>query len=155
SAMLDDLQVTLNGTNMLNRVRVENGALLLEPNLAANEVIDVQVGFKSRGLSYWYFQVREPREVRDFELVLRLPDLPKAKLNYPEGCMTPTAIVAIKDGNGSELTYQLDRAICGKGMGIEMPKLPQPGETTGAFLGVAEKSWVLVFASLLLGLTLN
>jgi hypothetical protein len=65
--MLDDLAVTLNGTNMLDVLRVENGALGLEPDFPKGEAMDFQVAFKSRGLSYWYFQVREAREVRDFE----------------------------------------------------------------------------------------
>lgn len=154
SAMLDDLAVTMNGTNALDLVRVENSALVLEQDFPKDETMEFRVAFKSRGLSYWYFQVREAREVRDFELQLKLPDLAKSKLNYPEGCMTPTEIAPTKDGRGSVLTYRLDRAICSKGMGIELPKLPQPGETTGAVLDEAEKGWVLLFAAAVLAFTL-
>jgi hypothetical protein len=39
-------------------------------------------------------------------------------------------------------------------MGIELPNLSQPGETTGAVLAEAEKGWVLLFAAVILGLTL-
>ena len=154
SSMYDDLAITVNGTNELNNLRVENGALVLEQELAQGATADLQIAFKSRGLSYWYFQIRQPREVRDFELLLRLPDLPKSKLNYPEGCMTPTEIKPTDDGHGSTLAYRLDHAICNKGMGIELPTLSQPGETTGAVLAEAEKGWVLLFAAVVLGLTL-
>ena len=149
SAMFDDLSVTCNGTNALPRLQIENGALVLEQDFAKGETLDVRVAFKSRGLSYWYFQVREPREMRDFELKLVLPDLAKSKLNYPEGCMTPTEIAT--EGNGCALTYRLDRAICNKGMGVSMPKLTQPGETTSAVLAEAGRGWVLLFVALVLG----
>ncbi len=154
SSMYDDLAVTLNGTNELDGLRVESGALVLEQDLAEGETAQLQISFKSRGLSYWYFQIRQPREVRDFELLLKLPDMPKSKLNYPEGCMTPTDITPTDDGHGSVLAYRLDHAICNKGMGISLPTLSQPGETTSAILAEAEKGWVLLFAAVLLGLTL-
>jgi hypothetical protein len=93
-------------------------------------------------LSDWYFQVREPREIRDFILTLNLPDLPKGKLDYPEDCMTPTQIEPANDSLGCALT--------GKGMGIALPKLPQPGAATRAVLGEADDAWQLVFAVLVL-----
>jgi hypothetical protein len=154
SSMYDDLAITLNGTNELDALQVESGALVLEQDLAQGETANLQIVFKSRGLAYWYFQIRQPREVRDFELLLNLPDLPKSKLNYPEGCMTPTEIKPTEDGHGCTLAYRLDHAICNKGMGIELPSLSQPGETTGAVLAEAEKGWVLFFAAVVLGLTL-
>jgi hypothetical protein len=137
----------------MGRLQVRDGALTLEQPLTASETFDLEIAFKSRGLAHWYFQVREPREIRDFKLTLRLPDLPKERLNYPEGCMTPTEIA--ESGGGTVLTYTLDRALSSKGMGVEMPKQKQPGETTDAMLAQTEKSWVLLFAALLLGLTLG
>jgi hypothetical protein len=151
-AMYQDLTFTLNGTNALPRLRVADGALVLDQGLRGGETLDVEISFKSRGLNHWYFQVRESREVRDFELLLRLPDLAPGKLNYPESCMTPTEITPA--GKGSVLAYRLDRALCNKGMGVAMPKLKQPGELTGAVLAEAEKGWVLLFAAVVLGGTL-
>jgi hypothetical protein len=105
-------------------------------------------------MSFWYFQVKEAREIRDFTLTLTLPDLPKARLNYPEGCMTPTAIKSTANNQGCVLTYRLDHAISSKGMGISLPTLPQPGATTNAVLDEVERGWLLIFAMLVLGLTL-
>src|ERR1039457_4121592 len=68
--------------------------------------------------------------------------------------MTPAEIKPADDGRGCTLAYRLDHAICNKGMGIELPSLSQPGETTGAVLAEAEKGWVLLFAAGVLGLTL-
>jgi len=152
SAIYDELAVGLNGASVRDRLRIRDKALELELPLKPGEELQYEIRFKSRGLSYWYFQVREPREIRDFELKLALPDTPRKKLNYPEGCMTPSEIV--ESGQGSVLTYRLDRALSQKGMGIEVPKLTQPGELASAVLDEVRKGWLLLFAGLLLGSTL-
>jgi hypothetical protein len=120
----------------------------------ANEPLDLAIAFKSRGMSFWYLQVKEAREIRNFNLMLNLPDLAKSRLNYPEGCMTPTDIKPTADNLGSILTYRLDHAISSKGMGIALPALPQPGAETSAVLAEVERGWLLIFAMLVLGLTL-
>jgi hypothetical protein len=135
-------------------VQIREGALILARDVQPNETLEFQLAFKSRGMSHWYFQVREAREVRDFTLTLTLPDLPKDRLNYPEGCMTPTGIQPTPDGQGSVLAYRLDHALSNKGMGVALPQLPQPGATTNAVLAEIERSWVLLFAMLALSLTL-
>lgn len=154
SAMYDDLAVRLNSTNVLDRLRVRNNALEFEQPLKTGEEFDCDVSFKSRGLQHWYFQVRDPREIRDMELTLALPDTARKSLNYPEGCMTPTEITDTPDHKGVTLAFRLDRALSNKGMGIQLPQPKQPGELTGAVLGEVRKGWVLLFAALLLGLTL-
>jgi hypothetical protein len=153
-AMYDDLSATLNGKDVLPQMQLKDGALLLPRDLKPNETLDLSIAFKSRGMSFWYFQVKEAREIRDFTLTLTLADLPKARLNYPEGCMTPTAIKPTANNQGCVLTYRLDHAISSKGMGISLPTLPQPGATTNAVLDEVERGWLLIFAMLVLGLTL-
>ncbi len=153
-AMYDALSATLNGRDVLPQMQINSGSLVLSRDLVPNESMDFSIAFKSRGMSSWYFQVCEPREIRDFTLALRLPDLPRAKLNYPEGCMTPTEIKPTPDGQGSLLTYRLDHALSNKGMGIVLPELPQPGATTNAVLGEIEHAWLLLFALLVLSFTL-
>lgn len=154
-AMYNDLYATLNGKDVLALMELKDGALNLPRELKPGESLDIKMGFRSRGMSYWYMQVKESREIRDFILTLTLPDLPKAHLNNPEGCMTPTDIKPTADGLGSILTYRLDHAISGKGMGIALPAPTQPGERTNAVLGETERSWLLIFALLVMGLTLT
>jgi hypothetical protein len=153
-AMYDDLTATLNGNDILPQMQIKDGALLLARDVKANEPLDLAIAFKSRGMSFWYLQVKEAREIRDFTLSLNLPDLPKSRLNYPEGCMTPMTIKPSSDNQGSILTYRLDHAISDKGMGIALPALPQPGADTSAVLAEVERGWLLIFAMLVLGLTL-
>ena len=153
-AMYDGLVATLGGKDVLPQMEIKDGSLVLEHDVQPNEGMNFHIAFKSRGLSSWYFQVREAREIRDFALTLNLPDLPKTKLNYPDGCMTPTKVEPTKDGQGCVLTYRLDHALTDKGMGISLPQLPQPGETTRAVLNKTDDAWLLVFAVLVLSLTL-
>jgi hypothetical protein len=152
--MYDDLSATLNGTDVLPQMQLKDATLTLARELQPNETFDFRISFKSRGVSFWYFQVREAREIRDFLLTLTLADLPKAKLNYPGGCMTPTDIQSTADAQGSTLTFHLDHAISNQGMGIALPSLEQPGEITNAVLGETERAWLFIFAMLALTLTL-
>ena len=153
-AMYDGLTATLNGQDVLPRMQIRDGSLVLARELQPDEAMDFRIAFKSRGLSHWYFHVGEPREIRDFTLTLALTDLPRARLNYPDGCMTPTDVKPSPDGQGSVLTYRLNHALTDKGMGIALPQLPQPGETTRAVLGETERAWLLLFAMFVLSLTL-
>lgn len=153
-AMYDDLSATINGKDVLPLMQLKDATLILARELKPNEALDFKISFKSRGVSFWYFQVREAREIRDFLLTLTLPDLPQAKLNYPGGCMTPTEIRPGTNTQGCVLTFRLDHAISNQGMGIALPSLPQPGETTNAVLGETERAWLFIFAMLTLTLTL-
>jgi len=154
TAMYHDLTATLNGVDVLPQMQLKNSTLLLARELQPHEVLDFKISFKSRGVSFWYFQVREAREIRDFLLTLTLPDLPATRLNYPGGCMTPTAIQPTADAQGSVITFQLDHAISNQGMGVALPSLPQPGATTSAVLAETERAWLFNFAMLTLTLTI-
>ena len=153
-AMYDGLVATLNGRDVLPDMQIKDASLVLERPVTPGEVLDFRIAFKSRGLSSWDFQVREAREIRDFTLTLTLPDLPRAKLNYPDGCMPPNDIKPTKDNLGSVLTYHLDHALTDKGMGIALPQLAQPGATTRAVLNQTENAWLLILASLGLSMTI-
>jgi hypothetical protein len=133
-------------------MQFKDGALLLARDVKANEPLELAISFKSRGMTYWYMQVKEPREIRDFNFILTLPDLPRAHLNVPEGCMTPTSIKATSNNRGTILTFHLDHAISNKGMGIALPSVSQP-ELTSAVLAEVERGWLLVFATLVFSLT--
>jgi hypothetical protein len=154
TGIYDDLTAVLNGKDVLPQMQLKDGTLLLARDVKANEALDLTVSFKSRGMSWWYFQVREPREIRDFVFALNLPDLAKSHLNFPEGCMTPTAINISPDKRGTILSFRLDHAISAKGMGIALPTVAQPGETTSAVLSEVERGWLLIFGMLIFGLAL-
>ena len=68
--------------------------------------------------------------------------------------MTPTGIRPTADHQGCVLTFRLDHAISSQGMGVALPSLPQPGETTNAVLAETERAWLLIFAMVALTLTI-
>ena len=68
--MYDDLSATLNGKDVLPLMQLKDAALILPRELKPGETLDLKIGFKSRGMSSWYLQVKEPREIRDFTLLL-------------------------------------------------------------------------------------
>jgi hypothetical protein len=152
SGMYNDLIATLNGKDVLPQMQLKDGVLLLNREWDDGENLDLKIAFTSRGMSSWYFQVREPREIRDFTLTLTLPDIPKSRLNNPEGCMSPTAVKPTADKLGSVLTYRLDHAISSKGMGVALPPPPQPGATTSGVLAETERAWLLIYATMIFGL---
>jgi hypothetical protein len=154
TAMYDNLIATLDGDDILPSVQLSGGAMVLTRTVTPGEELDLAVSFKSRGMSSWYFQVREAREIRSFNLVMTLPDQPKARLNYPEGCMTPTQITNTTDRQGSILNYRLDHALSNKGMGIALPTIPQPGASTTSILCEVERGWLFTYSMLILGLVL-
>src|SRR5204862_4565799 len=86
-AMYDAISATLNGRDVLPQMQLKNASLVLNYDLKPNEPLTLEISFTSRGMSYWYFQTKDSQETRDLILTLNLPDLPKAKLNYPGGCM--------------------------------------------------------------------
>ena len=154
SMVANDLAVNLNGQSALGQLEIKDGTLLLGFDVKKGWTGDLDIQFKSRGVSFWYFQVSEARVIRDFTLTLHLPDLPKDRLNYPEGCMTPTRIDPTTDGRGCNLTYQLGNAVSSKGMGIALAQPLQPGKTMNAVLAESSTAWTLLFAALVSGLTL-
>src|ERR1019366_7413667 len=151
SGIYNDLVVKLDHTSALDQVDIEDSVLVLALDIQKGWEADYEIAFKSRGMAEWYFQVQEPRVIRDFSLLLHLPDLARAHLNHPEGCMTPTAIAPTADGKGSDLTYRLGQAVTSKGMGIALTKPEQPGQATNAVLAETDKGWWLLFAALVLG----
>ena len=82
------------------------------------------------------------------------PDVSRCSGHEPDSISWTERGRLTADNLGSILTYRLDHAISGKGMGIALPTLPQPGATTNAVLAETERGWMLLLAALLLGLTL-
>jgi hypothetical protein len=87
----------------------------------------VLITYASRGMDYFYYQIPVQREIKNFSLTLTVDRLPVSLLNYPDGVITPTQIEPTADGNGSILTWELDRAITVAGMGVALVQPEQPG----------------------------
>lgn len=110
----------------------------------------VLVSYSSRGMDTFYYQIPVQREIKDFVFTLTVDRLPVSLLNYPEGIITPTEIHATDDGQGSVLTWRLDRAITVAGMGVALIQPEQPGAKVLRVLQISPYALTLLGAMLAL-----
>ena len=116
------------------------------------EEIPVHMRYKSRGMESWRYDIPAPHEIRDFRMVMSLPEVARDRLDYPEGCLTPTEITTGSEGRGTVLTWTLDRAITTRGMGVELPGATQPGELVARVLKHAWRGAMLLLVGLVVSL---
>lgn len=110
----------------------------------------VNITYLSRGMDYFYYQIPLQREIKDFVFTLTVDRLPVSLLNYPDGVITPTAIQPTNNGNGSILTWKLDRAITVAGMGVALLPPDQPGAQVLRVLIISPYALTLLGAMLAL-----
>ena len=144
-----DFQVLVDGRDFSDRLNFNDNKVEWSIPMAAGQESTIQVHYTSRGMETWYYQISEAREIRDFKLVIDLPDVPKERLNYPEECLTPTQVTP--RGNGTVLTWVLNRAVTTRGMGVELPAPRQPGNLVAGMLQYSWRGGML----LLVGLTVS
>ncbi|MFQ6133359.1 MAG: hypothetical protein ACE5R4_15055 [Armatimonadota bacterium] len=143
-----DFQVLVDGEDYSEHLSFRGNDVYWSMPMPPGRQVTVEVSYKSRGMETWYYQIPEAREVRDFELVMHLPDVPRERLNYPEGCLTPTEIKDRAEGEGSVLTWSLDHAITTRGMGVALPDAPQPGNQVARVLQYAWRGGMLLLVGL-------
>ena len=114
------VRVLVDGHELGPDLRVEGEALRWERTMAPGDAVTVTIGYATRGVEHFYYQIPVPREIRDFTLAMRVADLPLADVNYPEGCLTPSVID--EDGEDVVLRWELDRSLTTAGMGIALPR---------------------------------
>jgi hypothetical protein len=130
--LYEDLQVMVDGALLGPALRVDADALRWEMQMEPGERHTIDIAYATRGVEHVYYQIPEPREIRDFALTLHVAGLAVADLNYPEGCLTPTEIEG--DTDGVTLRWQLDHALTTAGMGLALPRPTQPGRAVGEVL---------------------
>jgi hypothetical protein len=145
--MFTNLRVTVDGKDWSDRIALQWSDIVWSQKMAPHQELRVIVSYRSRGMESYYYQIRKPREIRDFLLTMRLPDVPRRRLNYPEGCMTPTRITSIEGGKGSMLEWKLDRAITTRGMGVALPEAQQPGGQVARVLDKAPRAAMLLLVT--------
>lgn len=111
---------------------------------------EIVIRYSSRGMDYFYYQIPLQREIKNFQLTLTIDRLPVSQLNYPDRVITPTDIKSTNDGEGSILTWKLDRAITIAGMGVALPQPEQPGAQVLRVLVIAPYALTLLGAMLAL-----
>ncbi len=149
----DELRVLVDGSELGAELRVEGEALRWQRTMKPGDAVTVTIGYATRGVEYFYYQIPVPREIRDFTLAMRVVGLPLADVNYPEGCLTPSAID--EDGDDVVLHWELDRSLTTAGMGIALPRPVQPGADVGSVLGRSPYALMLLVGAVCLTLLVD
>ncbi|MBN2503415.1 MAG: hypothetical protein JXB38_21745 [Anaerolineales bacterium] len=122
-----DFMITMDDEDISTQLRFAQDLVWWVVQMKPHQQSTVVVSYNSRGMDYFYYYIPTQREIKDFEFVLTVDRLPVSLLNYPEGVLTPTSIQATNNGQGSILTWKLNRAITTTGMGVALLQPEQPG----------------------------
>jgi hypothetical protein len=125
--LYDELVVQEDGADISRDLRFSSRGIEWVRHLQPGERHVVHVRYATRGVEYFYYQVPERRELKDFVLAMNVHGLAIDDVNYPERCLTPMSVEPSEDGTGTTLTWTLDRSVTTAGMGVALPTPIQPG----------------------------
>ena len=143
--LFENLIIQMDDRDLSADLRFASDVISWTSVMQPHQESEIVITYSSRGMDHFYYQIPVQREIKNFVLTLTIDRLPVSLLNYPDGVITPTNIQATEDGNGSILTWELDRAVTVAGMGVALPQPTQPGAQV---LRVLVLSW---YAMTLLG----
>jgi hypothetical protein len=153
NGLFDRLAVKVDGQEVRG-LRYAGGSLLWSRAMAPGEGLKVEVGYESRGLEYFRYL---PGNLREKYLVaLGLRGVPRERLNFPIGAMSPNDDLARLAGDDYTLHWDLSRAVTNFSIGVIVPAPKQPGFEVARLLreappGLAVLALLLVVTRLLLG----
>jgi hypothetical protein len=125
--LFENFIITMDDRDLSSDLRFGDDTISWTTVMKPYQESTVVITYSSRGMDYFYYQIPIQREIKNFSLTLTVDRLPVSLLNYPDGVITPTQIEPTADGNGSILTWELDRAITVAGMGVALVQPEQPG----------------------------
>jgi hypothetical protein len=125
--LFENFVVTMDGADLSPDLRFTPDTISWTTKMKPHQQSKVVINYASRGMDYFYYQIPVQREIKNFLLTLTIDRLPVSLLNYPDRVITPTDIQPTEDGQGSILTWNLDRAITTAGMGVALVQPEQPG----------------------------
>jgi hypothetical protein len=153
--LYEDFSVTMDGEDISPLLRFSPDLVQWTTTFDPQQKRKIMIGYTSRGMESFYYQIPSQREIKDFMLTLTVDRLPVTLLNYPDGTLTPTKVEPTADGKGSILTWQLDKAITTAGMGVALLQPEQPGAQVLRVLSNSPYALTLLGAMLALTLLLR
>jgi hypothetical protein len=150
--LFEDFVVNMDGEDLSPDLRFAPDTISWNTSMKPHQHSQVVITYASRGMDYFYYQIPVQREIKNFSLKLTVDRLPVSLLNYPDGVITPTDIASTEDGQGSILTWNLDRAITTAGMGVALYQPEQPGAQVLRVLVLSPYALTLLGAMLALTL---
>lgn len=140
-AIYDGFRFLVNGRDFAGAVDASDGSITAQIPVATGESVDIQLGYKSRGLASWvYAPTRSVARLRDFELNLRTHF---KDIDFPAQTLSPSTRAATADG--WELQWRFAQIVSGFGIGMVTPTRIQPGELASALAFSAPVSLFFYF----------
>ncbi|MFZ5475656.1 MAG: inner membrane CreD family protein [Myxococcota bacterium] len=118
----DDFRFTVDGVDRASPP--ENGRVSAVVPVVEGQVVELAVGYRSRGSTTWTYQPTQGvGQVDDFRLAMTTDF---SRIDFPTMTMSPTSREQA-DG-GWKLDWTFERLVTGYGVGMVMPERVQPGE---------------------------
>lgn len=115
-------------------------AVMLEPGGKAV----LEVGYQTRGMDFWGYSFGNESRVRNFFLRMSTNF---AEINFPTG--TSSASERAREGAGWKLEWSYPDEIGARPIGMDMPKILNPGPTAARIIFFAPVSLLFFFAVLI------
>jgi hypothetical protein len=151
--LFDRLSIRVDGQEVRG-LRYAEGSLRWSRAMASGEQLKVEVSYQSRGLEHFRYLPGQMRE--KYLVALRLRGVPRERLNFPIGAMSPKDDLAALSGEDYTLHWDLSRAVTNFSIGVIVPPPKQPGFEVARLLreappGLAMLALLLAVTRLLLG----
>jgi hypothetical protein len=154
----DQFTILVDGKNWLEQLVMKGNAQTWKMPMQPGQETRVQVHYASRGMEHLRYTPANMATREEYKIAMRIfPDREKGRRRFiwkddmglPIGSMTPQTITeATADGEPLLLEWDLKSAATTLGMGVILPKIPQPGYFGARLLHEAPLGLLLLAASL-------
>ncbi len=120
----DGFKLEVNGVDHSQALRPMDGKVETQLQVKPGEKVVVHVTYKTRGRDTWsYAPTTGVDTLEKFKLTMHTNF---NAVDFPTWSLSPTHKAA--EGKGMAMTWEFERAVTGRGMGMVMPTRIQPGE---------------------------
>lgn len=125
---------------------LRDGTITQAVVIPAQSTAPLKVTYHARGLNYWEYDLNGATRVQNFQLAMQTDF---DSINFPGGTASPTDRSEVKDG-GWSLTWDYPDVIGAQSVGMDMPKVLNPGPIASRISFFAPVSLLFFFAVLLI-----
>jgi len=149
-AIYDDLVFTIDGAPVA--VSNQQNAAIGSVNIAAGQVAQLMVGYRSQGLNEWRYSFGsgDVAQVRDFTLKMKTNF---REIDFPDNTLSPSE--KHEAGNGWDMTWAYKNLVSGYQIAMVMPEKLQPGPLAGKISFFAPVSLFFFFFIMLIITTMR
>jgi len=122
----NEFRLTVDGKNVLDRAKVEGGALTWDAEFEPEQEAVVEVSYKSRGLEHLRYIPKRMTPTARYRVAMTLKGFQDAKMDYPMGSRPADETLQDMKGASYTLHWALDGAITNRDIGIKLPQARQP-----------------------------